>query len=111
MESTNKKKFSRRKFVSVGLFLTLAILVVTGILIQVFENFKEGFAIHFFTAVHVLTGLFFSVISILHIVINWRTLRGYIKTKDIKIGKEALAAILVAIIIILIGFHIAYHHF
>ena len=36
METTNKKAFSRRKFVSVGLFLSLAILVITGVLIQIY---------------------------------------------------------------------------
>ena len=111
MEATNKKTFSRRKFVSVGLFLTLAILVITGILIQIYENLEEGFAIHFFTAVHVLTGIFFSVISILHIIINWRALKSYIKTKNVSISKEAVAAIVVVLIIIFVGFHIASHHF
>lgn len=111
MEATNKKTFSRRKFVSVGLFLTLLMLIITGILIQIFETFEEGFAIHFFTAVHVLTGVFFSIIGILHVIINWRALKGYIKTKNISIGKEVIAVILVAVVIILIGFHIANHHF
>lgn len=111
MEMTNKKTFNRRKFVSVGLFLMLSILVITGILIQIYENLEEGFAIHFFTAVHVLTGFFFSVLSILHIIINWRALKGYIKTKNVSIGKEAMVAIVVSIVIILVGFHFAYHHF
>lgn len=110
MEKTNKKTFSQRKFVSVGLFLSLAILVITGILIQIYEHFEEGFAIHFFVGVHVLTGIFFSVISILHIIINWRALKSYIKTKDVSIGKETIAAIVVAILIIFIGFLVEYHH-
>lgn len=110
METTNKKAFSRRKFVSVGLFLSLAILVITGVLIQIYEHFEEGFAIHFFVGVHVLTGIFFLVISILHIIINWRALKSYIKTKDVSISKETIVAIVAVIIIIVIGFLGEYHH-
>ncbi|NDV56712.1 DUF4405 domain-containing protein [Bacteroides sp. 519] len=110
METTNKKAFNRRKFVSVGLFLSLAILVMTGVLIQIYEHLEEGFAIHFFVGVHVLTGIFFLVISILHIIMNWRALKSYIKTKDVSISKETIAAIVAVIIIIFIGFLGEYHH-
>lgn len=104
--------FNRRKFVSAGLFLTLVMLVVTGILIQIFENFEEGFSIHFFTAVHVLTGIVFAVLSVLHTLTNWRLLKSYIKSKTTAIiSKEALAAFLLAMAIIFVSFLFAHHHF
>ena len=111
MEVSQKKTFNRRKFVSVSLFLTLTILIITGILIQIFETFEEGFPIHFFTAVHVLTGLVFAILSVLHTITNWRTLKAYIKSKEITISKEAVSAFIVAMIIILIGFLFAHSHF
>lgn len=111
METLHKKSFNRRKFVSVNLFLTLSILVITGILIQIFETFEEGFSIHFFTAVHVLTGLIFAILSVLHTITNWRALKTYIKSKEVTISKEAVAAFSTALIVILIGFLFAYSHF
>lgn len=111
MEVSRKKTFSQRKFVSVGLFFTLTILVVTGILIQIFETFEEGFSIHFFTAVHVFTGIIFTVFAILHTVMNWRSLRAYIKTGEITVSKETAYALLVVIIIIFTGFIFVHGHF
>jgi hypothetical protein len=111
METSHKKTFSRRKFVSVGLFLTLVVLVITGTLIQVFETFEEGFSIHFFTAVHVLTGFVFAVLSVLHTITNWKSLKNYIKNKAVTVSKEAIFAFLMMLLIVLIGFLFAHVHF
>jgi len=111
MEVSQRKLFNRRKFVSVGLFLSLAVLVVTGILIQVFEHFEEGFSIHFFTAVHVLVGMVFAVLSVLHTITNWKSLKSYINTKGAGISREAVWAFLVAIVVIGFGGFFAYSHF
>lgn len=111
MEVLQKKSFNRRKFVSVSLFLTLIILVITGMLIQVFESFEEGFSIHFFTAVHVLTGLIFAVFAVLHTIINWKSLKSYIKSRSVYISKEAIWSLLVIMIVIVVGFLFVYSHF
>ena len=84
MEMSHKKTFNRRKSVSVGLFLTLACLVVTGVLIQIFEAFEKDFPIHVATAIHVLTGVVFTVFSVLHIIINWRVMKTYINKSSKK---------------------------
>lgn len=102
MEVSQRKSFNRRKFVSVGLFLTLAILVITGVLIQIFENFEEGFSIHFFTALHVLTGLAFAVLSVLHTITNWKSLKSYIKTKRTSISRETWWALFMVFVIVAI---------
>ncbi len=111
MEVSQRKSFNRRKFVSIGLFFSLAALVTTGILIQVFENFEEGFCIHFFTAVHVLTGFAFAVISALHAVTNWKSLKAYINTKGTGVSREAVWAFLVGIVVVGIGGVLAYSFF
>lgn len=111
MEVSQRKSFNRRKFVSIGLFLSLVILVITGILIQIYENFEEGFSIHFFTAVHVLTGLAFAVMSVLHAVTNWKSLKAYINTKEAGISREAIWAFLVGIVIVCMGGVLAYSFF
>ena len=103
MKVSNKKTFSRRKFVSVGLFLTLAVLVITAIVIQIFEALEEDLFIHLFTVTHIFTGLAFTVLSVLHVIINWKSMMAYIKGKDTIVSREAIYALLLALIAILIG--------
>lgn len=110
MEALQRKSFNRRKFVSVNLFLTLIVLVITGVLIQVLENFEEGMAIHFFTALHVLTGLGFATFSVLHIIMNWKALKSYLRTKGTGISREALWAFFVGVLIVLVLFFAFYSH-
>jgi hypothetical protein len=110
MKTSERKSFNTRRFVSVGLFFTLASLVITGILIQISEALEQEFPAHFCTAVHVLTGLVFSVFSVLHIVLNWRSLKMYIKkTGKASISKEAIVALFAVLIIVLAVFLLAGH--
>lgn len=108
MEVSYKKVFSRRKFVSVGLFLTLSVLVLTAILIQIFEAFEEDFFIHLFTVAHIFTGLAFTVLSVFHIIMNWQSMKSYIKTKGLIVSREAIYAFLLTMIAILAGFLFVY---
>ena len=108
MEVTNKKKFSRRKFLSAGLFLTLAVLVFTAIIIQIFEALKDDFFIHFFTVVHIFTGLAFTVLSVLHIKLNWQSMKSYIEIRQLIGNKEACYALLLTMLAILLGFLFVY---
>ena len=110
MEALQRKSFNRRKFVSVSLFLTLIVLVITGVLIQVFENFEEGLAIHFFTALHVLTGLGFAIFAVLHTIMNWKALKSYLRTKGTGISREALWAFFVGVLIVVTLFIAFYSH-
>ena len=108
MKISQKKSFDMRKFVSVGLFFTLTSLVITGILIQTFELFENEFPAHFCTVVHVLTGFVFTVFSIFHIVLNWRSLKRYVKkTGETNISKEAVVALLLTVIIVVIVYLLA----
>lgn len=110
MELSNKQTFNTRKFVSVGLFFLFLTLVITGILIQIFETFEEGFSIHFFIGVHVLAGIVFVILSVIHIIKNWKSFKSYIKTKNVSMSKEAIAGFLLTIIVVLIGFLLEFHH-
>ncbi|MDU1892549.1 MAG: hypothetical protein E6767_17830 [Dysgonomonas sp.] len=110
MEEEKKQIFNQRKFVSIGLFFMLLTLVTTGILIQIFETFEEGFPIHLFIGIHVLAGIIFIILSILHIVKNWKSFKSYIKTKNIAISKEAIAGFILTLIVVLIGFLLEHHH-
>nr|WP_320057430.1 hypothetical protein [uncultured Bacteroides sp.] len=108
MVVSHKKVFSRRKFVSVGLFLTLAVLVITAIMIQFFEAFEAAFFIHLFTVIHIFTGLAFTILSVLHIIKNWQSMRIYIKNKGVFVNRETIYAFLLTMIAILTGVLFAY---
>lgn len=101
-------KFSRRKFVSIGLFLTLAVLVVTAIIIQIFEALEDDLFIHFFTVIHIFTGLSFTVLSVIHLVLNWSAMKSYVKMKQLIGNREVIAAFLLTMLAILAGFLFVY---
>ncbi len=101
MEMSHNKPFSRRKFVSVGLFATLVVLIITAIVIQIFEALEIDFFIHLFTVIHIFTGLTFTVLSVLHTMLNWQLLRGYFQTKRLGVRRETIGALLLTLITIL----------
>lgn len=107
-ESAGKKTFSRRKFVSVGLFFTLVVLVITAIVIQIFEAIEDDFFIHCFTVAHIFTGLAFTVLSFLHAKINWLSMKSYIRAKGSTVGREVMYAFLLTMGAILAGFLFVY---
>jgi hypothetical protein len=56
----------------------------------------------FATATHVLSGIFFALLSIFHISKNWNALKNHIKSKSGKISKESILAFTcIAVVLIL----------
>jgi hypothetical protein len=104
MKASQEKAFNRRKFVSVGLFLTLIVLVVTAIVIQLFEALEKDLFIHLFTVAHIFTGLFFTILSVLHTKMNWQLMKTHVKGKGLIVSKEAVYALLLTMMAILAGF-------
>ncbi len=100
----SNSKFSRRKFVSAGLLFTLVILMFTAIVIQIFEAINDDFFIHFFTVIHIFTGLTFTVLSVIHMVLNWRAMRNYLQLKLGLGNREVFWACFLTIGAVLIGF-------
>jgi hypothetical protein len=106
MENNNashQKAFSRRKFFSVGLFLTFIVLVITAIAIQIFEALENELFTHLFTVVHLFSGLAFTVLSVFHAKMNWQSMRLYVKAKQSVFSREAVCAFLLTVVTILVG--------
>jgi hypothetical protein len=103
MGTTQTDTFSRRKFVSLGLFFTLVILVATAILIQIFEAIENDFYVHLFTVIHIFNGLAFTILGVLHTKINWQVMMNYFQSKDSPISIEAVYAFWVMAAAILSG--------
>jgi hypothetical protein len=103
MNASHQKAFSRRKFISVALFLTFSILVITAIVIQIFEALENELFIRLFTEVHIFSGLAFTVLSVFHVKMNWQSMRVYVKAKQSVFSREAVCAFLLTVASILVG--------
>lgn len=103
MKASSRKAFSHHKFVTAGLFLTFIVLVITSIVIQIFEALKNELFIHLFLVVHIFTGLAFTILTVLHSKINWLSMKVYFKTKQSVFSKEVIYALLLTVLTILTG--------
>ena len=94
-----KKRINVRAFVSVLLFFLIIILLITAVMIEIVDhiiidheilieisiNHENQFAyfpvklLYVIKRVHAVTGYFFAAFSVIHIVKNWKALKGYIK--------------------------------
>jgi len=108
MEMPHRNTFNSRRFVSVGLFFTLLVLVITAIVIQVFEALENDLFIHLFTVTHIFTGFAFTVLSVLHAKRNWILMKSYMKDKKVTWSKEVLYAFLLTVAAILAGILFVY---
>lgn len=82
----------KRKYITPYLTWTFVVIGITGILMtfHVFEGFIE--------VVHGLLGLIFIIFSILHLVINWRSLKPYFKKSAFIVSLFVTIAISILII-------------
>jgi hypothetical protein len=115
----NTNKFKWRQFISMSIFNFIIILVVTGAALEIVEEIGENYEtveyippyitsiLHSVTAVHVLSGFSFAILSIFHIMLNWKSLKNYFGKKTSRINKEAIFAFSLSISFIVIGIIIA----
>jgi hypothetical protein len=79
MSATQKN----RMIVSISLFIIFFLLIVSAIMIQILEEINRfSFAVHVWTAIHVLSGIVFTGFVIFHIIYNWKALKHYIMKKN-----------------------------
>lgn len=105
---TSKRGFKYRAFVSMSLFFTLIILIITAVLIQFFENDPDSLENHISVSCHALAGIAFIILNILHLKLNWQSFKSYSKNKEGSISREIIAAVLSIILFLIIGTFIVY---
>jgi cytochrome b subunit of formate dehydrogenase len=108
MEISPKKRFNKRKFVSVGLCLSLIILIITAILIQFFEDFEDSVELHFSIASHAFAGVIFAILIFFHLILNWQSVKSYMMRKELIISKETVSAFVLIISTISVGCFLVY---
>jgi succinate dehydrogenase/fumarate reductase cytochrome b subunit len=102
-----QKKFNKRAFTSVGMFMSIIGLPFSG-----YMNHLLGFDTisterHIWMSVHNILGIFFLFFSTWHIILNWKSLKTYLKkASNIFISKETVYAVsLVLFFLMLAIFH------
>lgn len=104
----SKRGFNYRAFVSMSLFFTLIILIITAVLIQFFESEPDSLENHISVSCHALAGIAFIILNILHLKLNWQFFKSYPKNKEGVISKEIITAVLSIILFLILGTFIVY---
>jgi magnesium-transporting ATPase (P-type) len=117
--SEKENKFKWRSFVSMTIFVFIIILVATGTAIQIIESLSENYEtvenipsymasmLHSVIAIHILVGFSFGILSTVHIVLNWKSLKNYFGKKTSRINKEVVFALALPMFLIVIGIIVA----
>jgi hypothetical protein len=96
-----KKRFNKRAFVSIAMFVSGLLLPVSGIMLHEFQFEPLTKARHFWMSVHNMGAFLFTIFVVIHISYNWRSLIHYIKMiKGIAISKETVMAILLVVLVV-----------
>jgi cytochrome bd-type quinol oxidase subunit 2 len=95
-----------RSFITISMLIFIVILFLSGFIIEVGEEIAEMiyedeseapasllFFMSFLTATHVLSGIFFVLLSVFHIIKNWSALKNHLKIKNAKISKAFILAL------------------
>lgn len=102
------RTFRWRHLASVGLLITLLMLVASAILININEAVENDVLIHRYTVVHTLSGVIFVLLSIYHIIVNWAALKSYVPiVRSMSKRQTAMVAFLVALGPLIIGILLA----
>jgi len=79
MEDQNKKSRNKRAVVSILLFVMFILLPISGKMISASKADDE--VAYIWVAIHCLIGLAFTIVGIVHIFYNWKSLKKYFKKK------------------------------
>ncbi|MDR3194398.1 MAG: DUF4405 domain-containing protein [Tannerella sp.] len=86
MKTARKQSGKWRAPVSVSAFILFILLVLTAIVIETLEEVPYSVAAeavyHVCTAIHVISGILFTVCGVFHIVYNRHTLKQYLKRRQ-----------------------------
>jgi hypothetical protein len=110
METT--KKFNKRAFITVGLFISGSVLPLSG-----FMNHQLGIESLtterlLWMAIHNACGILFTFFSVWHLRLNWKPLLNYLKQASIVIvSREAIYALSVILFFLTLAvLHILHTH-
>jgi len=90
----NERKFNKRAFLSVGMFISFIGLPISGYMNHILGFSEISVERHLWMSVHNVLAILFCFFSVWHIIINWKPLKNAAKKmSDLIISREALYAI------------------
>jgi hypothetical protein len=106
------KKFNKRAFITVGLFMSGSILPLSGFMNHLLGNESLTTERLLWMAIHNSCGILFTIFSIWHLTLNWRPLLNYLKQAAIVfVSKEAIYAFSVILFFLALAvWHILHTH-
>jgi hypothetical protein len=108
MDSQEKKEFNSRSFISISIFASVLILILSGLENHTLQFDPFTVKRHLWMSIHNASAFLFTLFVFIHVYFNWRSLMKYFGTiKNRLISKEALVAIFCVIVFVgLISFHV-----
>jgi len=89
----NERKFNKRAFLAVGMFISFIGLPVSGYMNHILGSTDMSVEKHLWMSIHNVLATFFCIFSIWHIKLNWKPVKNaFKKMTDIIISREALYA-------------------
>ena len=77
-EKTTRKRINKRAIVSITLLVTFIMMFVSAFVAHTTESFSVR---HDWLHIHGYSGLTFTVATIIHIILNWRSIKRYLGMK------------------------------
>ncbi|GHV61371.1 hypothetical protein FACS1894195_1810 [Bacteroidia bacterium] len=75
----SSKRVNKRAIVSIALFALIILLVVSAMLLShVREDYPDAFMTKFWAELHGALGALFAIITIFHVIFNWKAMRRYL---------------------------------
>jgi hypothetical protein len=104
---TKKKKFNKRAFISISLFLSFLLLPISGLMNHNLQSEALTVERHFWMTIHNISSILFAIFTILHINNNWRVLINHVKKGKGIISREAFfALILITLVVVVFSRHV-----
>ena len=100
-----KKEIKSRSFLSIGTFLFLIILSISGVALHKMNHQESySFMFIFYKTLHTISAMVFLIFSTLHIWKNWKAITSYMKgATKMSVSKEMWIIILLTIFILIIS--------
>jgi len=97
----NNKSFNTRSFLSIGTFLFLILLAISGIVLHATDHKPDTFHKVFFMVAHNISAVGFLIFSTGHILKNWKAIKSYMSGRAKKmVSREMLISVIILIVVL-----------
>ena len=101
----NKKEIKSRPFLSIGTFLFLIMLVISGVALHKMNHHTSySFAFIFCKTLHTISAVAFMIFAALHTRKNWKAITSYMSgTTKMSVSKEMWIAVVLMVVTLILS--------